>query len=1177
MSTLANTDGGAQGAVKPGSPNGTVSAVAIGPTTTLPLNPETAVAQFQDHAASDRQARSGQLALWVILLSGLFLRLLVLPYGNFAFDTATMGRWATRLTQHPLDRFYATSRLVDHLPGDLWLLLGVAQVHAALFPAAGFQSPSFVIALKLTAIAADLGICVMLFLLGRTLGGLSSGLGAAALYALNPAPIFLAAGWGQWDAVAVFILLVALWFQIHGASQWSLPTLVYAALIKPPLAALLPLFFIAALLQWRQACKHRASPHIHPSSHTSRYRAPLRLGTGLIGSVLVVIMVCTPFSVGLPFSSGRWSLVERVQYAADVHPYTTVNAFNVWAVITAHALLPGPFISDDGTFLIGASFRTWGVGMTALLGVAIVLLMIWRWYGEATLICATSALLLALFVLPTRMHERYLLPALAATALLTSLAPRLRWAFGVLSLGFLGNLVWAYDQYYPLAVPDWWHTDRFVFAFSCLNLVVLLILVIFLGRPAHVLPGIHDGATVPLGLSRRSHSPSLPARWFAQAWGVAQCIGFVAILLLASLLNSYGLRDAGFGNLYYAAAVKSMAMNWHNFLFAAFDPAGFLAVDKPPIGLWLQVLTTQIFGFTSVSLRLPQAVAGILTVALLYHLVAPSFGRTAGLVASGTLALTPIAVVTNRNNTMDSVLLLVLLLAGWAALRATRTGRVSWLLLCGGLIGLGFNIKMAEAFLVAPACLLLFAVAAPLPRWVRRRGVVLATLLMLGVSLTWLMAVDLTPAAQRPYLASTVSNSALELAIEHNGLDRLLWGRSMSHPGAIGNPSRQVIGNPGPLRLLDRRLATQFGWLLPLAAIGSLAVVSGKRDRSAVWHWPRGGSLDQQQQDLLFWGIWFLTGAIFFSTANYFHRYYTIVLAPALAALVAIGLITLWQAFWRPGLTRWLLPFALLLTAAFQVWLLAPDADWRLRLAPGLVTLALLASLALWHLARTAQVSERYLGQCAVIAGMTALLFAPTIWSVVSIWQGEANAAFPFAGPVAAVRQPSTQVNTRLLQYLQARRTDAEVLLVTMTTEDAAPLIIRTPHSVLAFGGYSGHDPLLTAEQFATWLTEGKIRFFLLPKEKQSPPDGALHWVAQHCALVAPSDWQPQALPSSADGSLHHQVGGGRPQPANRRLFDCGAFIQSPEPVNPSQKPDAAARTDGQRPPYREHTSAALG
>lgn len=1177
MSPFANTDDGAQGAFNPGSANGTVSAVTIDPTTTRPLSPATPVAQFQDHAASDRPARSGWPALWVILVSGLFLRLLVLPFGNFAFDTATMGRWATRLTQLPLDRFYATSRLVDHLPGDLWLLLGVAQVHAALFPTAGFQSPSFVIALKLTAIAADLGICVMLFLLGRKLGGPSSGLCAAALYALNPAPIFLAAGWGQWDAVAALVLLVALWCQIQGASEWSLPILVYAALIKPPLAALVPVFIIAALLQWRQASRHPAAPHVHSLSRNSRYREPLRIGAGLFGSALVVITVCTPFSVGLPFLSGRWSLLERVQYAAAVHPYTTVNAFNVWAVINAHALLPGPFISDDGTFLIGASFRTWGIGMTALLGVVIALLMIWRWRGEATLICATSALLLALFVLPTRMHERYLLPALAATALLTGLAPCLRWTFGFLSLGFLGNLVWAYDQYYPLAVPDWWHTDRFVFAFSCLNLVVLLILVATLGRPAHVSPGIHDGTTAPSEISRGSHSHFLPAQWFARAWGVAQHVGFVAILLLASLLNSYALRDAGFGNLYYAAAVKSMAINWHNFLFAAFDPAGFLAVDKPPVGLWLQVLTTQIFGFTSVSLRLPQVVAGILSVALLYHLVAPSFGRTAGLVASGTLALTPIAVVTNRNNTMDSVLLLVLLLAGWAAMRATRTGRVSWLLLCGGLIGIGFNIKMAEAFLVAPACLLPFAVAAPIPRWARWRGVVLATLLMLGVSLTWLMAVDLTPASQRPYLASTTRNSAIELAIEHNGLDRLLWGHSMSHPGAQGDLSRKTIGDPGPLRLLDRRLATQFGWLLPLAAIGSLAAVSGKLDRSDVWHWPRAGSLDQRQQDLLFWGTWFLTGAVFFSTANYFHRYYTIVLAPALAALVAIGLIALWQAFWRPGLTRWLLPFALLLTAAFQVWLLAPDADWRLRLAPGLMTLTLLASLTLWHLARSAQGSERFVARCAVIAGMTALLLAPTTWSIVSIWQGEANAAFPFAGPVAAVRQPSTQINTRFLQYLQARRTDAEVLLVTMTTEDAAPLIIRTQHSVLAFGGYSGHDPLLTTEQFAAWVTEGKIRFFLLPKEKQSPTDGALHWVAQHCDLVAPSDWQPQLTSPTPADSLRHEVGGGRPQPANRRLFDCGAYIQSPEPVNPSQKPNAAARSEERLTPYREHTSAALG
>src|SRR4051812_5256105 len=192
------------------------------------------------------------------------------------------------------------------------------------------------------------------------------------------------------------------------------------------------------------------------------------------------------------------------------------------------------------------------------------------------------------------------------------------------------------------------------------------------------------------------------AHWFALA----------AVLVLSAFLNLYHLTDEGYGIPYYAAAVKNMLTSWHNFFFVSFD-AGFVSVDKPPLGLWIQAASAKLFGFHGLSLLLPQAIAGVLCVAVLYHLVRRSFGPVAGLLAALVLAVTPISVATSRSNTMDMLLVLTVLLAAWTFVHATESGRLRWLLLGAVMMGLGFNIKMLEAFLVLPAFYLLYLVAAP--------------------------------------------------------------------------------------------------------------------------------------------------------------------------------------------------------------------------------------------------------------------------------------------------------------------------------------------------------------------------------------------------------------------------------------------------------------------------------
>src|SRR5947209_12884961 len=180
-------------------------------------------------------------------------------------------------------------------------------------------------------------------------------------------------------------------------------------------------------------------------------------------------------------------------------------------------------------------------------------------------------------------------------------------------------------------------------------------------------------------------------------------IALLAIVALSAILNFVGLSREGYNNQFYAAAVKSMSESWHNFFFSSFDPGGFVTIDKPPVGFWFQVASVKLFGFNGVSLLIPEALAGVLSVVLLYHLVARTFGRSAGVIAALALAITPISVVTNRNNTIDSILVLFVLLGAWAVLRAAETGKLRWLLLGAMFVGLGFNIKMLEAYLVVPA------------------------------------------------------------------------------------------------------------------------------------------------------------------------------------------------------------------------------------------------------------------------------------------------------------------------------------------------------------------------------------------------------------------------------------------------------------------------------------------
>ena len=286
-----------------------------------------------------------------------------------------------------------------------------------------------------------------------------------------------------------------------------------------------------------------------------------------------------------------------------------------------------------------------------------------------------------------------------------------------------------------------------------------------------------------------------------------ELIALFAVLGLAAWLRLWKLDQNGTGNPYYAAAVRSMLVNGTNFFFGAFDPTGFVTVDKPPAALWMQALSAKIFGFNGFSLLAPQALMGVASVAILFLMVRRSSGSFAALLAGLVLAITPIGVAVDRDNLPDSMLTLVLIMAGAALSRAVETGHWRWIMACVALVGVGFNVKMLAAFVVLPTFYLIYFLGAPVGWLQRTKQLFAATIVLALVSLSWCFAVEIVPKTHRPYIGGSRNNSALDLALGYNGLGRVFGGS-----GNLGPPGSRR-GPPGgmPVRPRGNALNTETG------------------------------------------------------------------------------------------------------------------------------------------------------------------------------------------------------------------------------------------------------------------------------------------------------------------------------------------------------------------------------
>jgi len=465
----------------------------------------------------------------------------------------------------------------------------------------------------------------------------------------------------------------------------------------------------------------------------------------------------------------------------------------------------------------------------------------------------------------------------------------------------------------------------------------------------------------------------------------------LALLIGTAVLYIWGLGASGWANSFYSAAVQAGSTSWKAFFFGSSDAANFITVDKPPASLWVMELSARIFGVNAWSILVPQALEGVATAAVLYATVRRWFTPAAGLIAGAVLALTPVAVLMFRFNNPDALLALLLTLGAYAVTRALESGSTRWLVLAGSLVGFGFLAKMMQAFLVVPAFALVYLIAAPTPLRRRVWQLLLAGVAMFVAAAWWVVAVVLTPAADRPYIGGSQHNSILELIFGYNGFGRLTGNETGSVTGGAGGGIGNAAGGSpwgptGLTRLFSADMGTQISWLIPAA----LVVMVG-----ALWLSRREARTSKLRAATVLWGATFLCIALTISLSKgIIHPYYTVALAPAIGALVGIGGTALWHQ--RDSLmARGFLSGAIAVTT-WWAYVLLGRATFESWLRPLVLVVGIAAALGVWVGKR----GHRSFAVAIAAGAVVTMLAAPAAYAIDTASTPHTG-SIPSAGPTS--------------------------------------------------------------------------------------------------------------------------------------------------------------------------------
>ncbi len=618
-----------------------------------------------------------------------------------------------------------------------------------------------------------------------------------------------------------------------------------------------------------------------------------------------------------------------------------------------------------------------------------------------------------------------------------------------------------------------------------------------LHRPVVVPP---EPVTVPL--SRRLQFWRSPAD--QPAWARPTLLLVAALAALA-----YSWQIGSTIEIYYAAAVRSMAQSWHNFVFASFDPAATISVDKLPGAMWVQALSVRLFGFHVWSLMLPQAVEGALTVLVLYHAVRRLVGPLGGMAAAVVLAASPATMTLNRGNIPDSLMILLLVLAADSTVTAVVAGRWRSAVMAAVWVSLAFQAKMIEAWLVLPALGLAYAVAG--------RGSIAARLGRLAamgatvavISLSYMTFVALTPASQRPYADGSTTNSIYHQVFVYNGFSRV----GESSPNEVLSQTLHTPlfteAQPPPAwnRLLIGSYGRDTGWLLPAALVAGGVVLVAR------WRRPRS---DLFRAGALLWGTWLVLFGVVFSISTTMNSYYAGALSPPIAGLLGIGGALAWEHR-RERAALAVTAGTVLVTVGYGVWLLPADGTG---LPPWLATAAVVLGLAAVALLAWAALGRPSGGggsrgaPSTVAAACTgaALLLIPAVASASVVAQSLGPFDTPFQPQfvTTVVRNVfAPQPSPPGLATIESVRRGAPYLMAAQTSAVAAPYIYATGEEVLPLGGYTGTTPSPSAARTRAMIAQGLFHLVLIASPGAIP---STELIAARCLAVPPKRGQPAVL-----------------------------------------------------------------
>lgn len=626
------------------------------------------------------------------------------------------------------------------------------------------------------------------------------------------------------------------------------------------------------------------------------------------------------------------------------------------------------------------------------------------------------------------------------------------------------------------------------------------------GRPQHnnhtdVLVGEARSPTAVTRQPRRSRLQFWRSPADQPPWARPALLGVAA---LSALAYAWGLNNDVL-ETFYAGAARSMSQSWHNFFFGAFDPWGTVSVDKLPGAFWLQALSVRLFGFHVWAFVLPQVVEGTLTVLVLYRAVRRVAGAGGGLVAAVVLAVTPVTILLNRGNISDSLLVLLLVLAADAATDAFMSGRVGPLVWAGVWVGLAFQAKMLQAWLVLPALYIAYLLAAPALSLARRYGhIALSAAVAVAVSLSWMTIVTLVPAHDRPYVDASCNNSVFSQVFLYNGADRLS-GKVLQQPGCSAPPAAttnaSTVGgaptvalNKGPSRYLAGELGRDAAWLFIPAVVALVGILIARRRAPLTDAW-RGAAV--------LWGLWMVFTWAFFADSHFVNAYYLAALVPPMAALCGLGFVFSWQV-WRTHQSTLVVPAVLAVTVlggvAEALSLVPRDAGvWSSVFATTLVLTALACGCFALHLGRN---PPEWAARAGLALGAATLLIGAAWASGTAV----ANGLGPFDSPYQSQSLTSTEqagwqndmAKWHALAAHAATIPNDRAVETAETSAEVSQDVLATGHEYLPVGGFSGQVPATTLTQLVRDVRGGRVRDALVAvRPPTRNPD--MRWVLAHC------------------------------------------------------------------------------